>query len=218
MTHSTTPFFEEIFSYPIGEFKEHLLDGNNGRIIFSGKYGVGKTRFLQNFFKPENQRRHLGGEKYTEYRLSPVNYSISQTDDIIEYIKYDIIIEFLRKGVTIEKAVPGFLHTLPDFLKKNLDKVLAAFIYMIPKLGKEVYESWEKLNELKEEYLKYHDNATRQDDDMLIGQLTRIEAKTGSLYANDAVTAIIKKVVNRDEQHAILILDDLDRLATLQRG
>lgn len=50
-----TLYFKEVFQYPISEFKTHLEQKTNERIIFSGKYGIGKTRFLEDFFNEENQ-------------------------------------------------------------------------------------------------------------------------------------------------------------------
>ncbi|MBL0183594.1 MAG: hypothetical protein IPP96_15415 [Chitinophagaceae bacterium] len=49
------------------------------------------------------------------------------------------------------------LDTLPEYAKKNLHKITAALVYMIPKLGKEVVECFEKFDKLKEEFLKFHD-------------------------------------------------------------
>jgi hypothetical protein len=61
-------------------FKKHLNLINNNQIIFSGIFGIGKTYFLKEFLK-DNE------EKYESILLSPVNYSISQTDDILQYIE-----------------------------------------------------------------------------------------------------------------------------------
>ena len=96
-------YFKEIFEYPIKEFQEHLENPFNERIIFSGKYGIGKTKFLSDFFTIENQNSILKSEKYDVYRLFPTNYSIASNEDILRYIKYDIIIEMLKKSVTLDE-------------------------------------------------------------------------------------------------------------------
>ena len=53
------------------------------------------------------------------YRLSPTNYSIASNEDILRYIKYDIIIEMLRKSLKLEEVKLKLLDTFPFYLKKN---------------------------------------------------------------------------------------------------
>lgn len=204
--------FEEIFAHVISEFKAHLEDDRNEKIIFSGRYGVGKTSFLEDFFDLEQQKKQFKEEKYKVYRLSPVNYSISATEDILEYIKYDIILEFLRKGYSFEKKDLGFLKTLPGFLKKNLHKVAAALVYIIPEVGKDVVETFERLDGLKEAFLEAHEEAAKAKDDLLFEYLDAMERKVGGIYANDVVTQLIKEVVTRQGKNPMLVIDDLDRL------
>ena len=84
-------------------FARHLKLPNNNQIIFSGIFGIGKTYFLNQYFKEK-------AEEYELILLSPVNYSISQTDDIIEYIKYDIY--DLEKENIIIKIIHWFENKL----------------------------------------------------------------------------------------------------------
>jgi tRNA A37 threonylcarbamoyladenosine biosynthesis protein TsaE len=51
------PLFEEAEK----KFTQHLLIENNDRIIFSGKFGHGKTTFLKEFFREDNQKLNLNG-------------------------------------------------------------------------------------------------------------------------------------------------------------
>jgi len=77
-----------LFKLLKSRFQEHLLEPANQRTIFSGKFGSGKTIFLNDFFK-ENKSLFL------PIVLHPVNYSIASNEDIFEYIKYDILLELL---------------------------------------------------------------------------------------------------------------------------
>jgi hypothetical protein len=81
-------------------------------MIFSGIFGIGKTYFLKEFFK-ENS------DNYELFLLSPINYSISNNDDIIDYIKYDIAFELLGKNVDYEKTDFSKLLTSQFYLKDN---------------------------------------------------------------------------------------------------
>ena len=108
-------YYQEVFEYPIKEFKAHLENALNERILFSGKYGIGKTRFLDDFFKTENQVEIFGEDLFEVYKICPINYSIASNEDILKYIKYDLIIELLKKKKENEEIELGFLNTLPDF-------------------------------------------------------------------------------------------------------
>ena len=205
-------YFKEIFEFPIKDFKTHLEDEQNERIIFSGKYGAGKTKFLKDFFSSENQITFLGGEKYEVYRIFPINYSIASNEDILRYIKYDIIIEMLKQSISFDDIELNLIDTFPEYVKKNLHKITAALVYMIPKVGKEVVDIFEKLDKLKEEFLKFHDETTKTNGDKLAEYLETLELKEGSLYETDITTKIIAETVNVAQNKSILLIDDIDRL------
>jgi KAP family P-loop domain len=208
----TSPVFQQIFQYPIEDFKQHLLLEGNGRIIFSGKYGIGKTRFLEHFFQEENQKKVLGKETVIAYRLSPVNYSIAATEDILDYLKYDIIYEFLRKDYQFDEVATNYLQSLPPFLKKHFLDVMKALVYMIPEVGKEAVESFDKLMGIKDAFVEQVKDDAVSDGDRLADFMEQVENRPRSPYVKDIITRIIQKVVNRDDPASILIIDDLDRL------
>lgn len=209
----TELYFKEIFDYPINEFKRHLENDINERIIFSGKYGIGKTKFLENFFSVENQGHVLNSVKYEVYRLFPINYSIASNEDIIRYIKYDIIVEMLNhQTIAFEEIKLELIDTLPEYAKKNLHKITAALVYMIPKLGKEVVDCFEKFDALKQEFLKFHDKTNTSSGDRLVEYLESLELKEGSIYEADITTKIISECISKTKKQSILLIDDIDRL------
>ena len=61
---------------------------SSDRIILSAKFGVGKTYFLNKKTKDESL-----SEKYKFFTVYPVNYSVAATEDVLEYIKRDIILQ-----------------------------------------------------------------------------------------------------------------------------
>ncbi len=208
-----TLYFEEVFKYPISEFKVHLEQQANERIIFSGKYGIGKTRFLQDVFNDENQELIFGSTKYNVYRLFPTNYSIASNEDILRYIKYDIIIEMLKKSITLDEIKFSLLESFPIYLKSNIHKVTAGLVSMIPKLGKEIVDCFDRIDKLKEEYLKQHDELNMTSGDRLVEYLEKMESNDGSIYESDITTKIISETIEKDgNKESILIIDDIDRL------
>ena len=60
----------ELFEKPNAEFSKHISDPQNIRILFSGKFGVGKTTFINQYFADKE-------DKYIKIHLYPVNYSIA---------------------------------------------------------------------------------------------------------------------------------------------
>lgn len=206
-------YFKEIFEYPIKEFKKHLTNSINERIVFSGKYGIGKTKFLADFFSPDNQIALFGTPEYLVYRLYPINYSIASNEDIIRYIKYDIIVEMLnQQSISFDKIELNLIDTLPEYAKRDLHKITAALVYMIPKLGKEVVECFEKFDKLKEEFLKFHKESNRTSEDKLVEYLESLELKEGSIYESDITTKIISETISTTGKKSVLLIDDIDRL------
>lgn len=201
-------YFREIFEYPITEFKKHFENNENERIIFSGKYGIGKTRFLQDFFfEEENQ------VLYEAYRLFPVNYSISKNEDILEYIKYDILIELLLKRSSIEDFDLDYLETLPVYLQKNLFKIIPSILAMLPLIGKSISEFSDKFDTLKKKFIEFHEKSNTTESDIVTNFLNSLESKEGSLFENNAITKIISDTIKKNStKKSVLIVDDIDRL------
>lgn len=204
--------FQELYEHPILDFKQHLdLPGNN-RILFSGIYGIGKTSFLKNFFKSQEVNSDAS-QKYDTYHLFPVNYSIASNEDIVRYLKYDIIFQLLSKSMEFPENVKSYIESLPGFVKKSFGKIIFTFLSMIPKIGKDIIGSYEKLQRLKDDFFKYHKSENQNDSDLLIDFMANLEKEEGSIFENDVITKIISLAVqNNNKRKSILIIDDLDRI------
>ena len=97
----------------ITRFYEFLNQEDNSNIIFSGKFGIGKTYFINKFFEEYNT-------EYTYLYLSPVNYSIASNVDIFEYIKVDILLQlFKNKNINLESVDYKFTDAALCYLKNN---------------------------------------------------------------------------------------------------
>jgi len=193
---------EDLFS----KFEEHLSIKGNKRILFSGKFGIGKTYFLKEFF---NNKK----DKYEYYHLFPLNYQISQNEDIIEFLKYDILVEILKNNKNIFKKedYSGFFDLqclLYSWGKKNSEKIFNTGISLIPKLGRPLQEIygliknfWEFKKQIEEGEKSITDNF-----------FERIEQK--KITETDYISEIIKEKIKEQsgKKESILVLDDLDRL------
>lgn len=206
--------YEELFKEPAKEFYRHLRSDLNKRILFSGKFGKGKTTFLRYFF--ENQENSGFAHDYYTIHISPVNYAVANNEDIFSYVKYDIILEFLAKGFEFEESDFKFMDTLPLFIRNNPEKIVGKLLSFIPIVGKEIDQVFEKGKKLYEEIKKHNSEInSNSEGNKLEKYLESIETTEGSIYENDFITKIIKKAIanlQNNSKKVILIIDDLDRL------
>ena len=201
---------QEIFQIPIeglfSPFDSFLNTENNNRIFFSGKFGIGKTFFLQNFFEKKS-------ELYDVYHLFPVNYQIYQNEDIFELIKYDILTVLINNNPEIFKE-----NKLRDFVdlrnllyiwgKNNSLEITKTLVEHIPRLGKPLKD----VIGLIEQFNEFTDKV-EGGEKMLIEQYIE-SVKEKSLEETDQISALIKQKIaeQKGQKKSVLILDDLDRV------
>lgn len=77
-------------SQNIQDFKQ--VFENENRIIFSARFGDGKSYFLNEFMKNYDEKKN----DYYFITLHPVNYVVEENWDVIEYIKRDILFQFIK--------------------------------------------------------------------------------------------------------------------------
>ncbi|MBP1593016.1 MAG: hypothetical protein H6Q12_34 [Bacteroidetes bacterium] len=184
-------------------FKAHISNEKNKRIIFSGKFGMGKTFFINNFFERFNNEYH-------KIYLSPVNYSVSNNEDIFEYIKYDILSQLLQLE-NIEDYLPKETESekLLSLSPSNVKDVLLPFIKCIPSVGGIIGNMIEGLIKLQESLDKV------KKDNKISSFLEKIQENRGSIYDQNCITEIISFIIsqlNSKGKKTVLIIDDLDRM------
>lgn len=210
---------KDLLSAPAKDFEEHLALKNNHRIIFSGKFGAGKTTFLKYFFGKDEESlgKHYDKKKDNVFHLFPVNYSISRNEDIMNYIKYDLLFEILSQNIEIKDEDVKYLKAFPGFMKKNFHKVAAALVSMIPQVGKDVFDAFEKLDKIKDDFFTHAESEENlnQESKHISEYIEKIENAEGSIYENTIITKILENILSRIKTPGIenvLIIDDLDRI------
>jgi KAP family P-loop domain len=198
-------------------FEEHLKIEGNFRIIFSGKFGVGKSFFLNKFFDDRK-------DKYNKFLVSPVNYIVSSNEDIFELIKADIIKDLFLTGKIDLKELPedNTLQKISNFVENNptvignfmlntftkLDPSLAAPKKAIDAIG-EIYKRVKK-----HVVSKKPEDKTRSEE--LSEYLFETNEKIGNIYEYNYITKLIntylEELRNEGERKNVLIIDDLDRI------
>ncbi|MDE0243252.1 MAG: P-loop NTPase fold protein [Candidatus Kaiserbacteria bacterium] len=161
-------------------FKEHLEMVGNIRILFSGQFGIGKTYFLNKFFKHHE-------EEYFCIHLHPTNYQIATNEKIMEFIKTDILLSILDKSgyKTENKTRKVFSNIHENGVYKivmSLGKVIP-----IPKM-KELLEAIETLIEVS-------------------GTVTEGDIKNSLEKIKEKKVLIIDDLDRMDPQHIFRILN-----------
>lgn len=191
-------------------FQKHISQEYNSKIIFSGIYGIGKTHFLTEFF---NKYKN----SYISYHLSPVNYSISNNEDIISYLKFDLGVELIKKDFEFKKESFSFTTTTKNYIYNNaisLSKELIKKASEVNKLSEVVVKG---IFDLSEKLKEYRMEMQINEKEELISFLGKIQFQDGSIYEENFITQLISNTINfhkttNSELQHVLIIDDLDRM------
>lgn len=205
------------------EFEAFLDNEGNSRVFFSGKFGIGKTYFIKDFFESRIN-------EYEAFHLFPVNYQLSSTEDIIELIKYDILVELLKKNNDIfqEKEVKGIKDSSLLFYSwcKNrfsLNSILQStlsigesysellpnpILISLGKLGRPLKD----LLEIDKEFQKFKKEYEAGEKGQADKYIQAIKVK--NISETDYISHLLKEKVRLQKKNkkSILILDDLDRI------
>ena len=171
------------------EFEEHLSKEDNQNILFSGKFGSGKTTFLKRYFDDHN-------DKYETIHLYPVNYSISSNEDIFKLVTADIAGELLSRELvsTNEK----FQESLKSVIKSEK---IWDLLEALPKVGKVI-----KFGNTAKDILTDIKNPESDVD--------KVKTYLDTISSNDPVKEIITQALSNicDDKEKVLVIDDLDRI------
>ena len=88
------------------EFKAYLE--NSPRVIFSAKFGDGKTQFL----KEVAQNEEFKG--YQFFTIYPVNYVVAENADIFEYVKRDILLQMAKADLLNSIDLNALITSRPE--------------------------------------------------------------------------------------------------------
>lgn len=189
----------------ITDFKQ--VFEKESRMIFSAKFGDGKSYFLNEFIESFDSKK---GDYYF-ITLHPVNYVVEDNKDIIEYIKRDILFQLIKDDKIIDYETADVKLFDAIFNKESLLKLLQfiACIAPVPALGNAVEKIKTLASCVKSVYEKYQEqNDVNISDDYLNG----FYGKKGSISECDAFTMLIQNTLQHIMGKKVLIVEDLDRL------
>ena len=189
-------------SQNIQDFKQ--VFENESRIIFSAKFGDGKSYFLNEFMKSYDEKKN----DYYFITLHPVNYVVEENRDVIEYIKRDILFQLIKDN-RIYDFKEGYDKIFDAVCNvESLFKLADFAASIIPVNGlKEGYKALKGLVSTIEEKRKEQDVLHVVDD-----YLNGFYGKMGSVSECDAFTYLIQKSLEQMMAKSVLIIEDLDRI------
>lgn len=172
-------------SQNIQDFKQ--VFENESRIIFSAKFGDGKSYFLKKFMESYPKEAN----DYYFITLHPVNYVVEENRDVIEYINRDILFQLIKDN-RIYDFKEGYDKIFDAVCNKESLLKLGDFVAsIIPVKGlKEGYEALKGLVSTIDEKRKEQDVLHVVDD-----YLNGFYGKMGSISGNvvhESIANIIK--------------------------
>ncbi|MEO6904589.1 MAG: P-loop NTPase fold protein [Bacteroidia bacterium] len=196
---------------PSKDFVEHLSLENNNRILFSGRFGIGKTTFINKFF---NERKD-----YKPLYLRPVNYTVTSNEDIFKLIKYDILYHLMQTEYIKVDDYGEFSNseTLPQFFSTLALADIAPLIEGFGKIGATISKIALTLEKLQKNYNVFKEQANTNQDLKEIEDFLKKTKESHFLLEQDFVTDVIINAINlineeKESRGAVLIIDDLDRI------
>lgn len=189
-------------SQNIQDFKQ--VFEKESRIIFSARFGDGKSYFLNEFMKSYDEKKN----DYYFITLHPVNYVVEENRDVIEYIKRDILFQLIKDN-RIYDFKEGYDKIFDAVCNKESLLKLGDFVAsIIPIEGlKDGYEALKGLASTIHEKYKSQDVLHVVDD-----YLNGFYGKSGSISECDAFTCLIQKSLEQMMAKSVLIIEDLDRI------
>lgn len=205
------------------DFMFFIEDRNNKQILFSGPFGIGKTYFLKNFFIEQI-------DKFDVFHLFPVNYQTNSNEDIVELLKYDVLVELLKKDRYIfkgnkisgiyESSLLFYLWAKERYTTNQILQVTISlgqylstlsinpFIQLMSRLGRPLTD----LLEMDKEFQEFKKDYEKGDRKIIEKYEMAIRTKIAS--EPDYISSLLKEGIfkQKAEKQSILILDDIDRV------
>ena len=185
---------------PISDFSDFIEIEDNHRIFFSARFGTGKTYFLEKFF--ENK-----AEEYDDYFLSVAKYQILSNEDVLDFIRYDLLVK-LEKRTSKQKKSSDKNGGLLSHLKYLAcdQEGLELIISNIPKIGKPLID----ILRFKDRLVEIKNNGS---DATKLEQTFKEKIKDNNNITHPLDYPIHQTIEDlKGGKKSMLIVDDLDRI------
>lgn len=194
------------------EFDEHLKKSYNHKVFFSAPFGKGKSTFLDYYFKDKN-------ESYEVFKVFPVNYSVASNQDIFKYIKVDILMQLISKGVNFDKESFSNELLAQQFAISESKAVIKSLIKITFSLNSATAPLNKTIDEIEKIFLDYKNYKAKlkiNDFEKAKNYIEKLYEEEGSIFEDNFYTQLIRQLVQQlneyQDKKTVLIIDDLDRM------
>ena len=185
------------------KFETFLALPDNHRILFSGKYGSGKTFFLHEFFTTREK------DKYETFHLFPTNYAIAKNEDVVKLLQFDILYELLVKGyLTPSEKLFTAQESMAGFVQNNFPNIIKDVVSHCGKIGKKLSNVFDTYISWASKYEDYRKGIEQSEED----KAREVFYNLMNEVEYDATTELIEMVSSTIDKQKVLIIDDLDRI------
>ena len=203
-------------TYELKDFYHHLNEATIDRTIFSARFGDGKTEFLKQF-----KEKYQG--EYEFYTLYPVDYQIAPNEQIMEYIKRDLLFQLIlnnkiEQGIKIPDSIAfqWYLCSNTFDIVRDCMKFAPSFIgtmaqYQVVLRG--ITALTENIIKQYQKFKDYEKEIKNDDSEKALDFVGKFNNEAGSIYELDPISWLIAKNITAEKgKIPILIIEDLDRI------
>ena len=197
------------------EFHSHLNEKKFNRTIFSAKFGDGKTEFLHQF-------KEKYKAEYTFYTLYPVNYQIAPNEQIMEYIKRDLLFQLIKNNTLtpiadIPKSVlfGWYLNENPLDIMKSITKCAFTILGKGKLFDDVVKRTMDFLKEIDthcKKFKEFKEGIKNGEFEKAVNIIGNLSEGAGNIYELDSISYLIAKSIINQDKKSVLIIEDLDRI------
>lgn len=189
--------------YEAEKFATFLELPDNHRILFSGKYGSGKTYFLHEFFTTRKK------DEYETFHLFPTNYAIAKNEDVVKLLHFDILYELLVKGhLAPSERLFSSKESLAGFVQNNFPIIIKGVVSHCGKIGKKLSDVYDTYAQLATQYEEFDKGINQREEDKAREAFYKLMDEV----EYNATTELIEMVNSTIDKQKVLIVDDLDRI------
>lgn len=197
------------------EFYYHLSAADVDRTIFSAKFGDGKTEFLHQF-------KEKYSDEYTFYTLYPVNYQIAPNEQIMEYIKRDLLFQLILNGtLTPIDDIPDSI-LLQWYVYENSFNIVNDIIKFAPSIIgsgnqfgvvlKGAITLAESINNQCKKFKEFKTKIVENNFEKATNIIENLSEGAGNIYELDLISWLIAQSIANKGGKSVLIIEDLDRI------
>ena len=185
------------------KFKEHICAPNNYRLLFSGKYGSGKTYFLQEYFD-------INKDKYETFHLFPTNYAVSSNEDIVKLLQFDIMYEIIRKGI-LEPSEKFFSNKdiIAPFLRNHASGIIRDVVSHCSSIGKKLADIYDNSQKWLDKFESFKQQMNETESDKARAAFEKLLKEVEYCEYTELIELALSNIENKQK---VLIVDDLDRI------